>query len=59
MATSSEKRIHGISLKLTDEQKKAIQQFWKDHGSVGTLGLEIEVVNDRIAPASIQVGTAK
>ncbi len=51
--------VQGISLELTGEQKEAIQRFWKETGSLGTVDIQVEVVNDRIAPASIQVGTAK
>jgi hypothetical protein len=55
----STKRMQALSLALTDEQKSAIQEFWKKTGSVGTVEIQVEVVNDRISPASIQVGTAK
>jgi hypothetical protein len=53
------KQMRAMSIKLTDEQKKAIQAFWHETGTVGTVGLEVDVVGDRISPASIQVGTAK
>lgn len=53
------KQIRAVSIKLTDEQKKTIHDFWKETGSVGTVGIEVDVVGDRISPASIQVGTAK
>lgn len=53
------KRMQALSLALTDEQKAAIQDFWKKTGSVGAVEIQVEVVNDRISPASIQVGTAK
>ena len=59
MAEILEKRMRALSIKLTDEQKKAIEKFWKDTGSVGTVELQVDVVNDKISPASIQVGTAK
>jgi hypothetical protein len=55
----AKKSIKGFSLKLTPDQKKAIQNFWKQTGNIGTLELQVEVVNDKISPASIQVGTAK
>lgn len=56
----AEKReMHGIKIKLTDEQKKQIEKFWKDTGSVGRVEILVDVVNDKISPASIQVGTAK
>jgi formate-dependent phosphoribosylglycinamide formyltransferase (GAR transformylase) len=53
------RQMHAMSIKLTDEQKKAIQTFWSETGGVGTVGIEVDVVGDRISPASIQVGTAK
>jgi len=53
------KRMQGISIALTEEQKNAIREFWKKTGSVGSVEIQVEVVNDRISPASIQVGTAK
>jgi F0F1-type ATP synthase delta subunit len=59
MAEILEKRMRALSIKLTDEQKKAIEKFWKETGSVGTVELQVDVVNDKISPASIQVGTAK
>ena len=52
-------QMRAISIKLTDDQKKAIQAFWQETGRVGTVGIEVDVVGDRISPASIQVGTAK
>ncbi len=54
-----EKRVQSLSLDLTDEQKKAVQDFWKKTGSVGTVEILVDVVDDKIAPAAIQVGTAK
>lgn len=59
MKPITEKSVRGIDLTLTDEQKAAIQKFWADTGSVGRLELKVDVVGDRISPASIQVGTAK
>jgi len=56
---ATEKKVHGITIKLTDDQKKQLQQFWKDHGSLGRVEILVDVVNDKISPASIQVGTAK
>ena len=53
------KQMQALSIKLTDEQKAEIQRFWKETGAIGTVGIQVEVVNDRISPASIQVGTAK
>ena len=52
-------QMHQMNIKLTDEQKAAIQQFWKETGAIGTVGIQVEVTNDKISPASIQVGTAK
>ena len=54
-----EKRIKSLSLDLTDEQKKAVQNFWKETGSIGSVEILVDVVDDKIAPAAIQVGTAK
>lgn len=51
--------LHGLTIKLTDDQREAIGKFWKEHGSIGTAEIKIDVVNDKISPASIQVGTAK
>ena len=53
------KQVHALVLELTDRQKEQIHAFWRETGSVGTAEIKIEVVNDRISPASIQVGTAK
>lgn len=53
------KRMQAISIELTEDQKRAIQDFWNKTGSVGAVEIQVEVVNDRISPASIQVGTAK
>ena len=59
MSTYTEKKVQGITIKLTDEQKKQIQEFWKETGSLGRVEVLVDVVNDKISPASIQVGTAK
>jgi hypothetical protein len=56
---SGQRSMHGISIQLTQEQKSQLERFWKEHGSLGQVEIQVEVVNDRIAPASIQVGTAK
>jgi hypothetical protein len=53
------KQVKAMSLELTTEQKEAILRFWKDTGSVGTAEILVDVVDDKISPASIQVGTAK
>ena len=55
----SEKRMHAMSVTLTQDQRDQIERFWKETGSVGSVEIQVEVVNDRISPASIQVGTAK
>lgn len=55
----TEKKVHGLTIHLTAEQKEAIREFWKQTGQVGVVELKIDVVNDKISPASIQVGTAK
>jgi hypothetical protein len=53
------KQMRALSIKLTAAQKRAIKEFWKETGSVGSVEIQVDVVNDRISPASIQVGTAK
>jgi hypothetical protein len=53
------KQVQALVLELTDRQKEQIQAFWRETGSIGTAEIKIDVVNDRISPASIQVGTAK
>ena len=53
------KQMRSLSLPLTDEQKDAIRRFWSETSSIGTVEIEVDVVGDRISPASIQVGTAK
>ena len=59
ISKAGRKRMQSLSLTLTDEQKSAIADFWKETGSVGTVEIQVDVVNDKISPASIQVGTAK
>jgi hypothetical protein len=54
-----EKSMKSLSLPLTEEQKEAIRHFWSETSSIGTVGIEVNVVGDKISPASIQVGTAK
>lgn len=58
-AKTQARQMQAMSIQLTDEQKRQIQAFWKETGSVGTVGIEVDIVGDRISPASIQVGTAK
>ena len=53
------KTMQALELDLTPAQRAAIADFWKTHGSVGGVEIKVEVVNDKISPASIQVGTAK
>jgi hypothetical protein len=53
------RQVKSMSIHLTAEQKEAIHRFWKETGSVGTAEILIDVVGDKISPASIQVGTAK
>lgn len=59
MAAIEEKRMRALTIHLTDAQKKQIQEFWEATGSLGSMEIHTEVVNNRISPASIQVGTAK
>lgn len=54
-----ERKMQSLNIELTPEQKKAIQEFWATTGSLGTVEIQVDVVNDKISPASIQVGTAK
>jgi F0F1-type ATP synthase delta subunit len=54
-----QKQVKSMSLPLTDEQKEAIRRFWAETSSIGTVEIEVDVVGDKISPASIQVGTAK
>ena len=54
-----ERKLRSLNIQLTEEQKKAIQDFWAATGSLGTVEIQVDVVNDKISPASIQVGTAK
>jgi hypothetical protein len=56
---SGGRTLHGLTIQLTEDQRQAIAKFWKEHGSIGTAEIKIDVVNDKISPASIQVGTAK
>ena len=56
---SENKRLHACTLDLTAEQREQIQRFWKHTGSVGTVEILVDVVDNKISPASIQVGTAK
>jgi len=58
-ARRSKKSMQSLELTLTNDQKEAIQKFWAETGSVGAVEILVDVVNDRISPASIQVGTAK
>lgn len=53
------KKIPPITVKLTDQQKKQIQDFWKKYGSLGRVEVLITVVNDKIVPTSIQVESAQ
>jgi len=53
------RRMKSLQIELTDGQKKAIKDFWATTGSLGTVEIQVDVVNDKISPASIQVGTAK
>ena len=55
----SEKRVQALTLSLTDEQRDLIAKFWRETGSIGGVEIQVDVVNDKISPASIQVGTAK
>lgn len=53
------RQMKSLKIDLTDVQKKAIKDFWAATGSLGTVEIQVDVVNDKISPASIQVGTAK
>jgi hypothetical protein len=54
-----EKKVKALTLALSEDQKQQIASFWRETGSLGSVELLVDVVNDRISPASIQVGTAK
>jgi F0F1-type ATP synthase delta subunit len=56
---SVERRMASLTLELTADQKKALREFWAEHHSLGNVEIKVDVVNDKISPASIQVGTAK
>lgn len=58
-SVAREKRVQALVVDLTEKQKELIARFWKETGSVGTVEIQVQVVNDKISPASIQVGTAK
>lgn len=53
------RQMKSLSLPLSAEQKAAIQRFWSENKSIGTVEIEVDVVGGKISPASIQVGTAK
>lgn len=44
---------------FTEAQKRAMKEFLKETGDTNSVPHQVEVVNDKISPASIQVGTAK
>jgi len=45
-----------ISLKLTKQQKKQLAECMKESGCQVPLSLEVEVVEDKIAPVAISMG---
>jgi hypothetical protein len=53
------RQMQALTIKLTADQRDAIERFWRETGGLGSVGIQVEVVNDKISPASIQVGTAK
>jgi hypothetical protein len=53
------KKIPPITLKLTEEQKKQLQDFWKKSGSIGRVEVLVSVVKDKLLPTSIQVEAAQ
>ena len=56
---SQTKQMHALDIPLTEEQKKQVERFWAENGALGNVEIKVHVVNDKISPASIQVGTAK
>ena len=48
-----QKSMKSMSLPLTAEQKEAISKFWAETKSIGTVEIEVDVVGDKISPASI------
>jgi hypothetical protein len=54
-----DRKMRSLQIELTQAQKEAIKEFWAETGSLGTVEIQVDVVNDKISPASIQVGTAK
>jgi len=56
---AKKKKVAPITLKLTDEQKKQLEDFWKKSGSIGRVEVLVSVVKDKVMPTSIQVETAQ
>ncbi len=59
MSYSTDKSMRGLTIELTDDQKEALKDFWSKNGTLGNVEIKVDVVDDKISPASIQVGTAK
>lgn len=55
----SQRSLQALEIQLTDDQKRQIQDFWSETGGIGNVEIKVDVVNDRVSPASIQVGTAR
>jgi hypothetical protein len=45
-----------ISIELTEEQKKQILKYMKKSGRQVGVSLQVEVVEDKIAPAALSIG---
>jgi len=45
-----------ISIKLTDEQKKQIVKYMRKSGRQIGVSLQVDVVDDKIAPAALSIG---
>lgn len=55
----SDKQVRALTLDLSQEQREQIADFWRETGSLGGVEILVDVVDDKISPASIQVGTAR
>lgn len=53
------KQMQALSITLTEDQVASIQRFWREVGGTGTVAIRVELVNDKVSAASIQVGTTK
>lgn len=47
-----------VHIELTEDQKKAIADYVKATGHMPVVGLHVEVVEGKIAPAAVAIGAA-